>query len=241
MSSFKVYELRLKVYLLQDLQKEDTYAVFGSFLDQYLSKEEQFLKLHEKNCFKLYCFDQPYPIERDGLYKQGQIYTVRIRTVDSELARYFSSGLANFYTDIFKALTMGIKIISKKHIEQIYSITPAIIKCDSSDETVQGGGYWKKKITFEQYEERIKVNLIKKYNMLTESQMDEDFDLYRQIELLNTKPIAMPYKGIKLLGDKLRILAADNERAQELMYLAIGTGLCEMNSRGAGFVNYRYL
>ena len=34
---------------------------------------------------------------------------------------------------------------------------------------------------------------------------------------------------------------ADNEMAQKLAYLALGTGVLEMNSRGFGFVNYRWL
>jgi len=30
-------------------------------------------------------------------------------------------------------------------------------------------------------------------------------------------------------------------RAQELAYMAIGTGIGEMNARGQGFVNFRWL
>ena len=100
---------------------------------------------------------------------------------------------------------------------------------------------WKKCISFEQYEERLKSNLIKKYNRLTGEKMNEDFDLYRQIELKNHKPIAVPYKGRKLLGDKICLQAAENEQAQALLYMALGTGLGEMNARGCGFANYRYL
>ncbi|HCW52770.1 MAG TPA: CRISPR-associated endoribonuclease Cas6, partial [Clostridium sp.] len=33
----------------------------------------------------------------------------------------------------------------------------------------------------------------------------------------------------------------DNAMAQELLYMSIGTGILEMNSRGQGFINYRYL
>lgn len=57
----------------------------------------------------------------------------------------------------------------------------------------------------------------------------------------NHKPIAVPYKGRKLLGDKICFQAAENEQAQALLYMALGTGLGEMNARGCGFANYRYL
>ena len=49
------------------------------------------------------------------------------------------------------------------------------------------------------------------------------------------------YKNIHLLGDKISIEIAQNERAQKLAYLALGTGVLENNSRGFGFMNYEYL
>lgn len=241
MNLLKVFEIRLKIYLLQDIPQEQTYTIFANFLDSYLAKNEAFLKLHETNCYKQYCFDQPYPVEKDGRYKKEHVYTVRIRTVSAELAEYFSNNLANHYNTQVKGLTSEIRIIPQKMISDMYSITPAVIKCDSESESGQSGGYWKKRITFEEYENRLKSNLIKKWNGIIGTKMDENFDLYHQIELVNRTPIGIPYKGIRLLGDKLRIQAAENEQAQELLYMAIGTGICELNARGCGFVNYRYL
>lgn len=49
------------------------------------------------------------------------------------------------------------------------------------------------------------------------------------------------YKGITLLGDKFDLKIADNKKAQELAYFLIGTGISEMNSRGAGYCNYKYI
>ena len=43
------------------------------------------------------------------------------------------------------------------------------------------------------------------------------------------------------LGDKVRLAVLDDEKSQEMAYLSLGVGLGEMNSRGAGFVNYRWL
>lgn len=241
MNQLKVYEMRLKIYLLQDISQEQTYAVFANYIDSCLAKNESLLELHETNCYKQYCFDQPYPLEKDGIYKEGKVYTIRVRTVSDKLAQYFADYLANHYNHQIKGLTVKITIIPQKFISQIFSITPVVIKCDGTESDRQVKGYWKKCISFEQYEERLKSNLIKKYNRLTGEKMNEDFDLYRQIELKNHKPIAVPYKGRKLLGDKVWLQAAENEQAQALLYMALGTGLGEMNARGCGFMNYRYL
>ena len=121
----------------------------------------------------------------------------------------------------------------KKHIDVIYSLTPAILKCDS--------GYWKDEMTVVQFEERMKGNLNKKWNEFCGEKLEEDFELFTGVEFLSKCPVASEYKGIKLLGDKVRMHISDNEMAQKLAYLALGTGVLEMNSRGFGFVNYRWL
>ena len=102
-------------------------------------------------------------------------------------------------------------------------------------------GYWKSKMTLDDFERRLKENLIKKYNTIINTKISEDFDLYTTIEFKNNKPIATSYKEIKLLGDKISLNIAENEMAQNLAYMSIGTGILENNGRGFGFVNYRWL
>lgn len=244
--SLNVFELRLKVYLLADIKQEHTYTVLGEFFDSYLAKNPDYLELHKTNCYKYYCFDQFYPVEPDGVYKKEKFYTVRLRMISPNLARYYSEGIANHYNGQIKGLTAELRKISKKSISELYTITPAVMKCEAAvneqgEKVQQSGGYWRGCLSFEAFEQRIKVNLIKKYNALTETKMDEDFELYRQIELINRKPIAIPYKGVRLLGDKLRMQVSENEQAQKLAYMALGTGICEMNARGFGFLNYKFL
>lgn len=92
-----------------------------------------------------------------------------------------------------------------------------------------------------EYEKRLKNNLVKKWNCFENDKIKEDFQLYTLLEFLNDKPIGMEYKNICLLGDKLRLQVSDNVAAQNLAYMSLGTGILEMNSRGYGFVNYRWL
>lgn len=228
----KVYQIRLKLFTLQDLSLENTQAAIASFIDSALAKDKEMLELHEKNDFKNYCFDGLYPTEPNKLYKAGNIYTLTIRTIDAKLADYFNTYLKNHYDNNLKALTCEIRIIPKKIIEKVYSITPIVIKEQ---------GYWKGKISLDKFEERIKVNLIKKYNEINNCKIDEDFNLYSVLEFKNKKPIATNYKNIKLLGDKISIQVSEDKMAQELIYMSLGTGLGEINSRGYGFVNFRYL
>lgn len=227
-----VYEIKLKLFLIKDITLKETQSRLASFIDKSFSKEEELIKFHEENKFKNYCFDLLYPIEEDKIYKKDNIYTLRIRTVSKTLADFFSSKLVNCFDKYMKALVSEIKIIPKKPIEKIYSITPVVLKNEE--------GYWKHKISLEDFERRLKENLIKKHNVLTNSKINEDFEFYNSIEFKNHKPIATNYKDIKLLGDKISLTIADNENAQKLAYMALGCGVLEANGRGFGFMNFKW-
>lgn len=95
-------------------------------------------------------------------------------------------------------------------------------------------------MSLDEYEGRLFANTVKKYNAFTGEQIEEDFPLYTNITFLNRHPISCRYKNISLLGDKLSLQVADDMKSQEIAYFILGTGLCELNSRGAGFCNFKW-
>lgn len=229
----KVYEIKVKLYILRDIHINEIQNEICKIIDTYLCKDSKWGEFHNKNEFKNYCFDSMYPLAEDKFYKKGNIYTLTIRTIDKDLADYFNYNLSNEYSDTIKCLTSEIRILPKKFIEKIYSLTPVILKTEN--------GYWKGNLTLKEFENRLKVNLIKKYNAINGTKINEDFELYNSIEFKNNKPCSINYKGIKLLGDKVSLNISDDSISQEIAYMSLGTGLLEFNSRGAGFLNYRWL
>lgn len=227
----EIYNLKLKVFLLNNIGNKDALEKISELIDKSLSKHPKFLDFHSTNKFKNYSFNSLYKLEDDKIYKGGNIYSIIIRTVDKELSEYFKKNLLNEYTQHIKALTIENKTISKTYIEKVYSITPIIIKTEK--------GYWKEEMSMQDYEKRLKVNLIKKYNSYFNTKIDENFELFNMIEFNNNKPISTSYKNICLLGDKLTFYIANNETAQKLIYFALGVGIGEMNARGFGFINYK--
>lgn len=229
----KIYELTLKVFLMRNIRNEDALEKIANLIDKSLSKDKDLLNFHEKNIYKFYTFNSFYPIEKSKIYKEGKIYSIKIRTVSADLVDYFKKNLVNEYTDYIKALTLECSTIPKKYIERIYSITPVVIKTEE--------GYWKGKLCLDDFEKRIKDNLIKKFNNYYDTKIDEDFTLFKFIKFENHKPISSKYKNINILGDKLTLVIDENESAQKLAYLALGTSIGEMNARGYGFVNYKWI
>lgn len=229
----KVYELTLKVFLMKNVKSNESLEKIGNLIDKSLSKDKKLLDFHEENVYKNYTFNSFYPIEKSKIYGEGKIYSIKIRTIDEMLVEYFKKNLVNEYTDYIKALTLECSVVPKKYIEKIYSITPVVIKTEE--------GYWKGKLSLEDFEKRIKDNLVKKYNSYFDTKIDEDFTLFKVINFENHKPISCKYKNINILGDKVTLVIDENDNAQKLAYLALGTAIGEMNARGYGFVNYKWL
>ncbi|PIH04138.1 CRISPR-associated endoribonuclease Cas6 [Clostridium combesii] len=229
----KVYELTLKIFLLKDLTVDKSYEKLTELIDKSLCKDDELLVLHNENKYKYYTFSLPYKLEKDKVYKAGNIYSVKIRTIDEKILKNFKTQLVNVYTSFIKALTIDVKVIPPKYISTIYSLTPVVIKTDK--------GYWKGNLSLNEYEKRIKENLIKKYNQFFDEKINEDFPLYDFIRFDNRKPIGIRYKNITLLGDKITLNIANDEVSQKIAYLALGAGLGEMGSRGMGFVNYKWM
>ncbi|MBC2578595.1 CRISPR-associated endoribonuclease Cas6 [Peptostreptococcus russellii] len=228
----KVREIKVKVYLLKDISSIDVTSEISKFIDSALGKDERWKKFHEDIGYKMYNFNQFWPIEKDKIYKKGALYVFNIRTVNDELSENVFSNLNNHSTDSIKGIVTESRIIPKKLIEKIYNITPVILKTEN--------GYWKENISLEEFERRIFENLVKKYNDYSKNKIDEDFQLYNSITFLNKKPIKSHYKEISLLGDKLSLEISEDEMAQKIAYFSLGVGIGEMNSRGYGYCNYRW-
>ena len=163
-----VYEIKIKLYLLKDIKIEETQTYLAYFIDSVMVKDNMFLGIHETNQYKFYTFDSLYPLAKNGVYQKDNSYMFRIRTLDYQLAQYLYDTLAKNRTKEFQGLTAEVKIIKPKLIKKIYTLTPVILKTEQ--------GYWKNSIKTEDFEKRLKTNLIKKYKDITGEEINEDFE-----------------------------------------------------------------
>ena len=185
-----------------------------------------------QNQFKNYCISGFKEIERDRIYKEGKVYSFSIRCISKEFAEFLCRQLSKADTNTMKGLVCDYKVIPHMYIDRLYTVTPAVVQ-------IQEGGYWRNKITIDEYERLLFENSVKKYNSITGNKLDENFKLYDTITFLNKVPIKTNYKSIQLLGDKVELTINSDERAQAVAYMLLGTGALLKNSRGYGFVNYR--
>lgn len=231
---FNVYELKVKNYLLDDIFLENSLKEIVSIVDKSFLNDKKYHKFHTENKFKQYSVSGFTPIEKDRIFKKGKIYNFSIRSVNRELINYLEKIIVNLYTDKIKVLIVEKKHIPKGPLEKIYTLTPAIAKFEK--------GYWEKVASNSELQDRIKINLIKKYKDFTGEQISlEEAKFYSSFSIDNEYPISFKYKTIRLLGDKFTFHIKDDMLSQNLAYFALATGILEMSSRGAGFVGYKYM
>lgn len=227
----KVYEMNIRTYLKRDLSRDEVQEKISLLVSDYMGRDILFNTLHETRGFKPYCFSNLKPIGKE--YKKDNLYSFIIRTIDETFLTYFLNGFENFENNYFKNININCKSIKQRLIKEVYTVNPVVIKDEK--------GYWRENKDISFFEDRLNQNLINKYNFFEREELQKEENFYNTLEIINKYPITTGYKGVKLLGDKLKLTINLDKESQDLIYLALGTGLLENNSVGNGFLAYTYL
>lgn len=219
------YNIKVAVLLKNDTQAFENYEKISKLISASMLKDQTLKQLHEENRYKNYVFCNLYPIEKNGIYKAGNIYTFQIRTIDFKLGLKIKQVLNNFQNEEFKVIVSDLETSTQRKINTLATLTPAIITSDKGDYLINNDMNWVK--------ERILANAQKKYNQLYNEKIDMDF--IKSIKQINNKPIKIPYKSINILGYKFEIEVKDDPISQNLAYLILSVGLLEKNAEGFGF------
>ena len=219
------YNIKVAVLLKNDTQAFENYEKISKLISASMLKDQTLKQLHEENRYKNYVFCNLYPIEKDGVYKAGNIYTFQIRTIDFKLGLKIKQVLNNFQNEEFKVIVSDLETSTQRKINTLATLTPAIITSDKGDYLINND--------MQLVKERILANAQKKYNQLYNEKIDMDF--IKSIKQTNDKPIKIPYKNINILGYKFEIEVKDDPISQNLAYLILSVGLLEKNAEGFGF------
>lgn len=140
----QIYEGTLKLYLLKDVFNKNYQEKIGAAIDKCLLANEEKKAFHEKRIPKGYVFNGFFDKnqkDKDYKYPAGSVYSVRVRSLDSELMNYFKTNLCNIRTNEMQALTFEYRTLPNTIVKTIYSVTPAVCKFED--------GYWKKSHTLD--------------------------------------------------------------------------------------------
>ena len=93
----KVYQIRIKLYLLKDIMAQDVQIMLTRFIDKSLFAKENLGKLHNTNTYKNYCYDLLSPLEKDKIYKEyheavdSQFDRLKVDQTDRKMQSYRSN------------------------------------------------------------------------------------------------------------------------------------------------------
>ena len=214
--------------LLNDIYFSNSGYIIGKNINKSMLLSDRLKELHPKKEYKNYVFNSFYPLEKDKTYKKDKLYIFKIRGLDKELMKEMQECLKKLKSNDFKIISVAENEVYQEFIKDLYTINPVIVTVDNKP--------WLQGDNLELFKNRLEDNLEKKYKSFFNKEIDIKDKFIKSIEFKNRMPMGFNYKGIKLLGNKVRIEIQDNELAQDIAFLAMAIGLGEKNSAvGAGF------
>ena len=219
------YNLKVIVLLKQNLKNEETYEKISNLISYAMLKDKNLKEMHEKNTYKNYVFCSLYPVQKDVIYKQNNIYSFDLRGLEFSKIMKLKQVLANAENEYFKIIQINLQNHEQIEINKLVTLTPAIITTPKGDYDI--------KDDMNLVKNRILANIQKKYKNIYNTEINVDF--IKEIKKTNRQPIKTPYKNVNILGNKFEIDVKEDPMSQNLAYLALTVGILEKNSLGFGF------
>ncbi|TYQ16310.1 UNVERIFIED_CONTAM: CRISPR-associated endoribonuclease Cas6 [Acetivibrio alkalicellulosi] len=225
----KYYELTATAHLNEDIAFDYAGAEIGHLLSRTMLKLPELRRLHKENTFKHYCFGSFFPIEKEKVYKKGNVYTFKVRTLNEDFSECVRKNIKSIKDSKINILAVEASQRNRRYLSNIYSVTPVVVTLDENKR-------WTKEEGFLYLTAQLKSNLEKKFRTFYGEEIESSDDAINRIELMNKKPMIVNYKNTRILGNKFKIWFNENEDSQKLAFVAMSCGLGEKNtSVGAGF------
>ena len=229
------YELICKAFIKKDVAFQKSFELLSKYISFSMYQEGE-SKVHQKEGFKYYVFGGLLPIENEKVYKQGNLYSFTIRSLDETLIDELKNTLRqNINHEYLQVVETHKKTISQFFISELYSATPVIV-------SVAPSKYWTMQESGDivQLQKQLHDNVEKKYKSFFGETLHVSQNFIQLIEIKNKVPqnivITKVGKAIHFFGNKFRIVPNEDEVSQKLAFVVLACGVGEKNSYGAGFM-----
>ncbi|RUM75098.1 MAG: CRISPR-associated endoribonuclease Cas6 [Sulfurovum sp.] len=236
----KYFELICTAYIKKDITFKESFEVISKYISYTMAQTDTLKEFHKQDGFKYYSFDNFYPIEKEKVYKQGERYTFRLRSLDEKFIDILSKTLRqNIDNSNFLVLEAHKKIVKQFFISELYSVTPVIV-------TAKRGIFWTMDSDGDilHLQRLLHDNLEKKYQSFYNESLNSTQNFIQLLEIKNRVPQSIwtskkdknkKQVFFKFFGNKFRIVPNEDEVSQKLAFVALACGLGEKNSFGGGF------
>ena len=228
-------ELKIVVLLKRNIKINECGYKISTMLSGAMAKDDDLLNYHNSNMFKLYSYDNLYPLAKSGVYEQNNLYSFRLRSVNTSFVNKLKTNLFNFQNNDMKVIMINDKTYRQRKIVELLSLTPIISTLEKNNDVLDVD-------SLANLQDNIINTLVKKYNFYTGENLTFDDAAHMfTVSKPCSKPISISYKNISLLGIKYRLNVGQDAISQNLAFFAEAVGLGEKCSAcGAGFCHATY-
>lgn len=227
-------QVKITAFLKRNIKFTQSGEVIGKIISKAMLLDEELKTMHKNREYK-YVYNNLYPVEKTGIYEEGRVYIFNIRSFNKKFISKIKKLLSKVDSEFMRILAVEENLIKQKHITELYTMTPVIVTVNNKPWLLNDGDLML-------LQKRLQDNLEKKYKEIFGQELDTKQSFIQGIEILNKKPMAFEYKGIKLLGNKVKVVVNEDEQSQKLAFIATGMGLGEKGSSvGAGYCYAHYL
>lgn len=223
-----ISELIVTVMLKEDIPFQQSQEVIGNFLNASMLHDADLKEFHGESDIKGYVYNSFYPLEfKTKTYKANQVYVFRVRSLNKIFLEKMNRCIRKQKKGPFEVIAIEKRTYANKIIQGLYSVTPVVVTVDNQP--------WLQTDDVDLFIQRLEQNAEKKLKTLLGEEVGH-YDFIESIEFSNHKPIGTSYKGIKLLGHKVKVEVKKDEDSQKLAHVVLGAGIGEKNSAlGLGF------
>lgn len=225
-----IFELKVTLLLKKSIHHLHMHEFLGCWVSRSQLESPEMKRTHYDKSFKYFVFSSLFPLERDGVYQSGRVYVMTLRSSKADTLQHIEEGMRLFNGDEnLQMVAMERQQHHVSHVTELITITPTIVTVDHKP--------WVGNHSIELLQNRLHANAEKKFRMLyPDEELAVQQSFIQGLRLENRKPIAIAYKGKKLIGNKFKLFIQDDRMSQRLACVVLGSGLAEKNSSlGAGF------
>lgn len=207
------------------------------FIYTLLKDEVVFNNIHNSNGFKFFNFSNIFPL---GDYIPDKSKTLIISSPKASLIEYLYIRLVNMDSFILNNHNMiieQVKLIRKNKFinNTVITATPVVVREDKKYYSIRDNNDLK------YFFNRLKENMLKKYNVYYHTDLTLNDDLFKDFEL--TKEVCIPLNHglnkFNIIGSRWKFKFNDEiMNNPKLLKFIYDVGLGENNSLGFGFLNF---
>lgn len=232
----EIFSLKVYVKLKINVTFFQIPAFLGKNIYRSMLLDEELKDIHAQGYFKPYCVDFLRSMEgKKDEFLVGDTAFFTIRSTRIDFLQKFRFCIESSKNLEFQVLSTMQDVIIPKHINTLYTMTPASFVKRLSENN-KATPWTRENGSIEDVKDMMILNLKRKYENFLEKEVNVDTTgIISAIEIKTNKAFLFKYKRANIYAYRYLVCFADEPLAQNLAMMAMALGIGLKNTLGFGF------